>query len=251
MIDVLYLAHQRKEFTAESLYMLCRNTPWDIARLSIYTDGAGLEVPRAAALPRNVYFDCRSYGGPVAIMNQWLADDSRPHAKLFAKIDNDVILPPGWLQACHAVMNAHPELDLLGIEPPLSRTPAAWAVGQPPAIPEDDPVVRSLVNLTCAPRYARCDAIGGIGMMRARAFATHPPMQPHGPNGVGGFTDWQWRHKDVVKGWIVPPLPCFLLDRLPIEPWVSLSREYIAQGWQRPWMPYPHQSSELWNWWRA
>ena len=34
------------------------------------------------------------------------------------------------------------------------------------------------------------------------------------------------------------PLKVFLLDRLPGEPWASLSRKYIAKGWQRAWSGY-------------
>ena len=85
--------------------------------------------------------------------------------------------------------------------------------------------------------------------MRRSAFANRPPMNPHGFNGVGGFTNWQTETADVCKGWVVPPLKLFLLDRLPMEPWCSLSKKYIAEGIQRPWTQYPDSAKHLWEWW--
>lgn len=242
MIDILYLAKGRPEFTAESLKSLLANTEWNDARLVVYTDGDqfGDLLPVSIHRASVVHVNTSKYGGPVAIMSHFL---SWPGTEIFAKIDNDVILPPGWLDQCLQVMEANPELDLLGIEPPASRTHAPWNVGLKVEAPEN----RIAGNNA---GYARCDAIGGIGLMRRRAFAGRCPMQPHGPNGVGGFTDWQFRHADVCKGWIVPPLKLFLLDRLPMEPWASLSRKYIAEGIQRPWTNYALESApQLWDWW--
>jgi hypothetical protein len=233
MIDILYLAHKRPEFTRASLDALLKNTDWSRARLIVYTDGVPLS--RDWAPPPSVCVLTAHYGGPVAIMNTHLWATK---AELFAKIDNDTIVPPGWLDACLSVMEAHPELDLLGIESPASRTPNPDS-GRIVAPPE------SLVPASAG--YAPCDAIGGIGLMRTSAFAGRSAMKPHSI--YGGFTDWQLAHPEVRKGWIVPPLKVFLLDRLPIEPWASLSREYIAKGWQRPWTNYSPESVALWDWW--
>lgn len=217
MVDILFPVYNRPEFAAAALGALVSNTNRAAARLLVHEDPSG--------------------AGPVAIMNDYL---SRPGSDIFAKIDSDTIVPPGWLEAGLAVMESHPELGLLGIEPPMSRTPAPWMRGRIPA-PED--AVRG------ARGYARCESIGGIGFMRRSVFATADRMRPHGFHGVGGFTDWQVRHPEVIKGWIVPPLKVFLLDRLPIEPWASLSKEYIRKGWQRPWTNYSPNDSGLWDWW--
>ncbi len=189
----------------------------------------------------------RPFGGPVAAMLDFISYSDV--SALFAKIDNDVILPPGWLDACLGVMEAHPELDLLGIEPPGSRTPAPWATEREIAPEIARAPGSTAITLGHTHGYVHCDAIGGIGLMRTAAFCARAQMRPHGPNGVGGFTDWQLQHKDMRKGWIVPPLNVFLLDRLPMEPWASLSREYIAKGWQRPWTNYRPEDSALWAWW--
>jgi hypothetical protein len=240
VIDLLYLAYERPEFTRASIAALIANTNWSLVnRVVVYDDAAKDDFPFIPKWPGQDVYRCQHFGGPVAIMNDYLARDG---ADVFAKIDNDVIVPLGWLDTCVGAMARRPELGLLGIEPPKSRTPAPWANGVRMPAPE----------LTGGNGdYARCDMIGGIGLMRRSAFASVDRMRPFGFNGVGGFSDWQARHPEVVKGWIVPPLDLFLLDRLPIEPWASLSREYIAKGWQRPWTNYDPADAELWNWWEG
>lgn len=236
MIDLVYLAKGRPEFTDASLASLLQNTDWSKARLLVFTDG---DLPNLFLRQSVREFwgtcDMNRYGGPVAIMNEYVRNS---HSELWAKIDNDVIVPPGWLDQCLDVMERNPKLDLLGIEPPQSRTRAPW--GAQMAAPE-------LSIKTTKPGYAPCDAIGGIGLMRTEAFTRREPMKPHST--YGGFTDWQWKHPEVKTGWIVPPLKVFLLDRLPIEPWISLSRKYIAKGDQRPWTNYNPQDHALWDWW--
>ena len=268
MIDILYLAKGRPEFTEASLAALLRNTDWTEASLVIYTDGDQRDknhllgrvleevIPSMQGSDTDwteaslvISLVPNKLGGPVAIMSDYLEHSGLVSDSIFAKIDNDVIVPPGWLKQCLAVMEAHPELDLLGIEPPASRTPAPWLTGRSIPAPEHDGTRAHVADVNSRHGWVPCDAIGGIGLMRRRAFANRPPMQPHGPNGVGGFTDWQWRNKDVVKGWIVPPLKVFLLDRLPVEPWASLSKQYIAEGIQRPWTNYSPEAHDLWDWW--
>lgn len=226
MIEMLFLACNRAEFTKASLKALFANTNWGkVSKLLVYDDASengareylgGLKYPISAELRFG------SYGSPVAIMNDYLCRMSPHDRRIFAKIDNDVIVPPGWLDECLQVMSKHQELDLLGIE---------------------------AFNLVVAQNgrnrsYSKARFIGGIGLMRSGAFVTLPR-----PNGRYGFTAWQEQSQKVVKGWIDPSLPVFLLDRLPREPWQSLSREYIARGWQRQWSLYEEKSRDLWSWW--
>jgi hypothetical protein len=218
-VDILFPCWKRDEFTAASFEALTSTAPAKHVHIVSYPG-------------------CSD--GPVAIMNDFL---SRDGSQIFVKIDNDVILPPGWFEAGMAVMEANPDLGLLGIEPPASRTPAPWANGKRLPAPEENGLSHGL-------GYARCEMIGGIGFMRRSAFAGREPMRPHGPLGVGGFSDWQIKHPEAVKGWIVPPLNVFLLDRLPFEPWRSLSKRYIAEGVQRPWTNYSPADSALWDWWK-
>ena len=230
MIDLIYLAKGRSEFTRASLDALMANTNWKLARLIVYTDGdpwSFLSRSEVRMAP---------YGGPVAIMNAYLAGPGTP---IFAKIDNDVIVPPGWLDRCLGVMEKYGHncgLDLLGIEPWESRTPAPWTNGKR----EPDFWERDLP-------FVSCNSIGGIGLMRRSAFATADQMKPRAI--YGGFTDWQLQHSEVQKAWIYPSLDLFLLDRLPVEPWATLSKEYIRTGRQRPWTNYDPADSALWDWW--
>lgn len=256
MIDVLFLAHHRREFTRASLRTLLRNTPLEaVNRLHIYTDGVdGPDFgPRFWSFVREtglkVDLVTAHHGGPVAIMAAFLdrAERMGDSQEIFAKIDNDVILPPGWLTTTEYIMKLCPELDLLGIEPPASRTPSREN-GRRMDEPEfTGPIVR---NPGCPDvGYGVTPSIGGIGLMRRSAWKGRGEMAPHGFRGVGGFTTWQLAHREVRKGWCVPPLKAFLLDRLPIDPWKSLSERYIAEGVQRPWTNYDPQDSRLWDWW--
>jgi hypothetical protein len=92
--------------------------------------------------------------------------------------------------------------------------------------------------------YSPAEHIGGIGLMRTRCFATLPR-----PRGRYGFTAWQQLTRKVTTGWLDPALPVFLLDRLPREPWRSLSKQYVAKGWQRDWGPYSEDQRAMWEWW--
>lgn len=241
--DLIYLAHCRDEYTAASLAALARNTDWSLVRrFRIYTDGVNWNVsfPREILFEPPIELNLAKLGGPVGVMNDYLRDASAP---LWAKIDNDVIVPPGWLNQCMATMAASPELHILGIEPPASRTPAPWSPGKREPAPEhrhaaDGP----------HPAYASTRAVGGIGMFRTAAWKDRPVMKPHSI--YGGFTDWQLARNALRIGWIVPPLKLFLLDRLPIEPWVSLGRGYMARGEQRPWTMYSAaETEEIAGWW--
>lgn len=222
-VDILYLASNRRQFTITSAAALRLNTDWSRVRLAhIYHDGEStdgtLEALRAevALWPCEVVFHETSLGSPVAVMNHYLLGDP---AEWFAKIDNDTMVPPGWLPACLDALRNQPYIDLLGIE-------ATRPLGDG----------RSLIEPS--------GHIGGIGLMRSSAFTELPK-----PHGRSGFGEWQNEHLEAQRGWLNPSIPVFLLDRLPFEPWASLSAEYEAKGWQRPWKRYTEEDSKLWEWW--
>jgi len=247
MIDLIYLAHNRLEFTKASLANLIANTDWDqVSRLLIYddnsTDGTReyLQSVEYPARPE-VQLCFGTFGSPVAIMNHHIQAGGE---ELFAKIDSDTMVPLGWLEECLPVVD---RLDLLGIEARLcvdEVTPCPWER------PQGFRAWRSFVPASF---------IGGIGLMRRPAFR-HPlsgELSLPIPNGRFGFTSWQERHNCqriegdgwLRIGWLNPSMPTFLLDRLPREPWSSLSREYVDKGWQRAWPPYDESYSDQWSWW--
>lgn len=222
-LDVLYLSCNRLEFTKASFGALLSNTDWSIVRrLVIYDDGSvdgTHEWYYTNSLPRPYRFISSRAGSPVAIMKHYLEDEP---AQMFAKIDSDTMVPHGWLNESLAVMHKHPELDLLGLE-----------------------AFRPIVPGNAERSYDPAEYVGGIGLFRSRVFPGSPRLRP---DGRFGFTAWQERNKRVVKGWMNPALPVALLDRMPMEPWRSLSEQYIAAGWQRRWDTYTEADVDKWSW---
>lgn len=246
-LDILFLSKNRLEFTKASLAALMANTNWDLVRYlwlcdDNSTDGtqdlmAGITGDYVRRLPKG------NYGAPAEVMKAFINREDAPN--MFFKLDNDCILPPGYLDTCAGVMERHPELDLLGVEPPASRTPHHACQAQPMPIPEQ---VGPFFRQEALAGYARARSIGGIGLMRTKAFRENAALEPHSI--YGGFTDWQYKHPKLVIGWMVPPIRCFLLDRMCVAPWKDLSRDYIAKGWQRAWSTYPMKAKDdLWGWW--
>lgn len=220
-IDILFVAHNRIEFTRasfEALLKTCTPREHIVAFVDNDVQGTAAEL-RSMARPQDEVVEGR-WGGPVAVTNAFL--DRNP-TRIFAKIDNDVIVCPHWLDICLASMCEQNKFDLVGI---TAMNGVAQLGGN---------------------KIVPAVHIGGIGVFRRRAFDKRKrPVA----NGRFGFTNWQTQYADVVKGWLVPPLPIFLLDRLPLEPWMTYSKEYRRLGWERvtdP--PYLEEVQHLWSWW--
>jgi GT2 family glycosyltransferase/glycosyltransferase involved in cell wall biosynthesis len=225
-VDLLYLARNRLEFTMETFECLLANTDWgDVRELVVYDDGSvdgtreWLERnhPR---VPASTSFVRTRFGSPVTAMCHFIEAAKAP---LLAKTDNDAMLPPGWLRESLEVMARHPELSLLGIE-------ALQPVGDRPGT---------------ARGYAPARFVSGLGLYRRAAFAQSRPVAY---NRYFGLEEWQEQQgPGLVRGWITPALPVFLLDRVPFPPWSTHSANYIRRGWQRPWQNY-YPACALWEW---
>jgi glycosyltransferase involved in cell wall biosynthesis len=230
-LDVLYLSCNRREFTAFTFAKLIENTNWDrVDRLIVYddssTDGALEEIAsRIEAVPVPHEIREHNYRSPVSVMNDYVA---QTESRFFAKVDNDVVMPPGWLDAFVSVMTrkSDPELnpELLGGESPFMGPP--------------------LPDWNGTYTWHAWKHIGGVGLMDTDFFRRTGPMKSRGHH---GFTEHQWEH-EPRRGWINPDIPMCLLDRCPIEPWHSIGREYERQGWQRPWKKIPKQFDFYWRW---
>lgn len=231
MVDLLYTCHNRKEFVKTSLQTLLDNTNWNqVASFTIYCDNCDEPVTEGFQLS-GAHLRITTYGSIVAIMRDWIP---RCEAPLLAKIDSDTMVPPGWLDACVDTLRVFPRVDLLGIE----------AYGDLVKYPSAD-IYNHTIRIT--------DHIGGIGVFRRRVFERFPDLSPNPSSSTFyGFTEWQWVHPEMVKAWLDPALPVFLLDHLPFEPWKTLTDEYIAKGWmRRQWGQYETQiGGNPWDWWK-
>lgn len=228
-IDVVYCAWNRLKFTERTFGLLLANTNWELVRqLCVYDDGSTdgtAEYLDAAIDLCPVEWSMRlagpPLGSPVAVMNEYLGSAGRG-ADWFAKIDSDIAMPPGWLDAAAAMARrSSGELDLLGLA-------AGWT-GNPPGSTD--------------PGWTATSHIGGVGLMRVGAFSRDRPLAWEGRQ---GFTQWQHAH-NVRAAWIVPDVQAVQLDLVPVEPWASLSARYLEAGWQRRWPAYA-DDADHWRW---
>lgn len=232
MIDGLYVAFNRLAMTEASFAALIDNTDWDeVGTLYVRDDGstdgtAEWLQDHLADVPARTVFNGDTLGGPVASMN-WYLDASDPETDRFFKIDNDFVVCPGWLEETLRMMYLNPGVDIFGMEP----------MHGPP-----------VMGMEPTRRLNEARWIGGKGIIRRRVFDICRPT-PSGFNGYSGFTEWQSAHPQIEKAWIYPDMPCFGLDQLPFEPWVSLTDEYERVRWQRRWPAYPEAFSAYWDWW--
>lgn len=225
-VDLMYLACNRLEFTRETFSALIENTDWRYVReLLVYDDGSvdgtrewlEANIGRAPATTR---FVKTRFGSPVAAMNHFIESASAP---VLGKTDNDAMLPPAWLRQSLEVLDRHPELALLGTEAMYPH--------------------RHDVNLRRS--YTSAQFISGLGLYRRAAFSRSLP-KPYSK--WFGLEEWQMAQGSrLIRGWITPAIPVFLLDRTPFEPWAKYSDSYIQRGWQRSWPKYD-TASTLWHW---
>lgn len=233
-VNLLYVAFNRLAYTEATFQALLDNTDWtQVANLHIHddrsTDGTQEHLEQAAErVPWNVpvHFESRKLRGPVAAMNRHLdlfAGD--PEVGSFVKLDNDIVVPPGWLPELTRQATLHPGIDCIGMQP--RHAPAQPAPFPGRSVSDDVPF------------------IGGVGLIRYRMFRTCRPS----PKGRFGWTEFAGRHAENRKAWISPDLPLFSLDLIDAEPWASLGRGYEARGWQRPWSKYAGGGREWCQWW--
>jgi glycosyltransferase involved in cell wall biosynthesis len=224
--DILYLSFNRLAFTRFSFAMLLANTDWTLVdRLVIYDDGSHDGTREffddaIRAVPADTTLRSELLRSPPATMNRYIRQTT---ARYFVKIDSDIAVPPGWLTNLSTVMWDNPALDLLGME------------GGRTGIPRKEPAGYG---------YQLCTHIGGVGMMKTRPFRECGPIPEQGRY---GFTQWQQDH-GLVRAWITPDLLVCELDKVPEQPWISLTERYIREGWARQWGTYESRYPYWYEW---
>lgn len=231
MIDIIYLAWNRKAYTEFSFSKLVENTDWNMVnKLVVYDDGSTdgtafwlservVELNLAGTVDAEMHHT-QALRSPVATMNHYL---DHYQSDYFAKIDNDIVVPPEWLGEMYRMMYLHTSVDILGMQ-----------------ADQGPPVLGHYGER----KIQKARWIGGVGLIRRRTFKKCRPS----PNGRFGWTEFQQGHKELVKAWIKPDLATFELDRLPVEPWRSLARRYVEVGWGREWGPYAEDADDYWSW---
>lgn len=239
-VDVLYVAWNRAAFTEFSFRMLLENTDWSLVRrLVVHDDGSSDGTRpvldgyrrRVAELGVDAVWDFhRHLGSAPAVMNDYVRGSD---ADWFAKVDNDIVVPPGWLGKMLQVIQVEQfegrGVDALGMEAGRGL----------PETPEWDGIYR----------FEEGTHMGGVGLIRVGALQRLPQME-----GQDEWTKLQHEYGRVRGngqlgiGWINPDLPVVQLDRVPFDPWASLSAEYVAAGWGRPWGKY-HPQADYFDWW--
>ena len=225
-VDLLYLAWNRLEFTKETFTTLLSNTDWQyVQKLFVFDDGSQdgtgewLEN-QIRQVPVKTCFVSGTFGSHVAALSHFIDLSDSP---ILAKVDNDAMVPPGWLHQSLSVFDRHPELSLLGIE-------ALYPIN-------DDPFVER--------SFTPSASLDGLGLFRRQIFGDSRPT-PF--NTYYGFAEWIEAQKHIIVcGWLTPAISVFLLDRLPFEPWKSLSASYIERGWQRHSYFYSADNT-MWHW---
>jgi glycosyltransferase involved in cell wall biosynthesis len=226
--DLMFLAKNRLRFTQESFSWLRRNTNWDlIDNFVIYDDGSEdgtAEWLKEQASRVGAEFRPTNFHSGLIAGNDFV---SKSKADFVAKIDNDAMYPPNWLDLGLEVMQSHPELQMLGLE----------YMGIPGDLP-----------------YSYYEVADADGLWIARGEIFRNGSLPAVTDVYFGMHPWVMNN-GIKSGRLKPSIPVFLLDRLPMEPWCSLSREYTDRGWQRTFPSYEPNMSHLWDWcqwkWKA
>jgi hypothetical protein len=224
-VDIMMPSRNRLEFCRKTLEILERNTDWNLVnKLWLYDDQSvdgtrEFLYERAQTMPADTEVVSDIFNSPYCALLDCV---SKSKTDFICKVDNDCLLPFGWLNAGVGVMDRDPSLDLLGI------------------------AYRDDVTPHCGEQlytYKVSSFIGGIGVYR-RDLLKDLPVE------ILPVQNWRgiWQ-QEMKVGYLSPSLPVCLLDWMPWDPWVTLSERYEAIGWQRRWGRYGKDNVRLWQWW--
>jgi len=117
---ILYLTHNRFDYTKESLMSIIKNTPRDKYDLLVWdnctTEEGMLDWLREVCKDNNFdYVFCKKNAGLTTAMNQQMRIMRKRNIyDVFCHIANDVVVPPGWLDATFNVIKTN-EVGCVGL----------------------------------------------------------------------------------------------------------------------------------------
>jgi len=225
---VLFLAKNRFAFTQASLLSVLRYTNPELTERVVLVDGGSEDGTKEFL--RDI---CTIYDGPHIL--EFVAGQVGHVCDCFkyvvpscgtdflAKIDNDVVVPPYWMDHCVEILDGNPKISFLGT---VARDSKPFDAS--------DEAERSTIGVK---------NIGGVGLFRTKPFKR---TMPKGANKYFGFQGFQSQSGGGCA-WVHPNMRCFLLDKVPVEPWRGLTKNYISKGYQRSWQPYK-KDPDFWSW---
>lgn len=226
-MDLITFTYNRLAYTRAALSTVVENTAsygWEWIRWIIVenasVDGTREYVRALKASHPDIDIELIENDRPrVVAANMNLAIE-RCSAPFIAKIDNDILVPPFWLESLKRIIDAFPDLAVLG----GGRYDGA------------EPFQRDGIG------YYAVDNVGGNFLARAEPLECEPIESPVGEFDThekwrfSGFSAWQWRLPKVfsgpsVIGWAYPFVDLRHMDS-PDYP-NRRTNEYQALGWGR------------------
>lgn len=220
-VSLLYLTYNRLEFTKLSLPALIESINWRlIERFCLWDDNSEdgtRKYLNSIYLPDQTDLRQISIHKIAEIMNEFIFSSN---TDFIAKIDNDIVVKRGWLEACLSVMQGEKRLGFLGME-----------------VHREEETVK-----TGDFGYVPAEFTGGVGLFRRTAFQGKiVPLtehsQPQFDNRYFGFTKYQRRQcRSWLKGFIQP---CFIEEDLDYfhdidnKKHKKLTELYVKKGYQR------------------
>jgi GT2 family glycosyltransferase len=227
LVDLITFTYNRLAYTRVALTTLAENTAsygWEWLRWIIVenasVDGTREYVREFKASHPGIDIDLVENERPRVVAANMNLAIGRCRAPFIAKVDNDMLVPPLWLDSLKRIMDAFRELAVLG---------GGRYDG-------DKPVERNGLG------YYPVDNVGGNFLARAEPLKCAPIESPVGEFDVhekwrfSGFSAWQWQLRETfgepnVIAWAYPYVDFRHMDD-PHYPY-RRTNEYQSLGWGR------------------
>lgn len=226
-VDLITFTYNRLAYTRDALSALVENTAsygWDRVRWIIVenasVDGTREYVRVLKDSRPEINIELIENDQPRVVAANMNLAIGRCRAPFIAKIDNDILVPPYWLESLKQIVDAFPELAVLG----------GGGRGDGELIQSD------------GIGYYPVDNVGGNFLARAESLKCAPIESPvgefdvHAPWRFSGFSAWQWRLPEIFNGptaigWAYPFLAVRHMDNHDYPH--RRTNEYQALGWGR------------------